>query len=239
MKKTIVNILKGIIEEKSTEFLKREPFKVYDVLIGEKVTPFNARLVLMTLLADTIKHIETTGCDKDELTRFIAGECGVTSDIATDMARVYDAIFGGEQLARLKEKELQGLEEFCRKSWEICADVAATWDCGQGFVSCDYSATIKVHCADKELIKNALAKELANNPYLQAEDIRQLIEEAFIDKVSDSFEDYVTAEPYYEPVVEDYYGNMIDEAEIFCKQFGLALESCDGEGSSSDFIPNY
>lgn len=235
----VAKALRAIIRDKSIEYLKREPIEVYDALLDSKVKPYSARLVLMSLMCGSVELVEKKGFDEKALTQFIEKECGLREEVAADIVQLYFLLFGEGRLQVLKDKELKGLDSFCRKSWTLDVDVDATWECNSGHVDCNYKATVVISVIDRNLAKEAIAKELKDNPFLKAEGIKDLFEEKLNEAVDDDFEGYVTAEEYYEPVPEDYDENFEDIVEEFCRKNGLRMNSYEGEGHSDGFDSDY
>ena len=235
----VAKVICAIIRDKSIEYLKREPVEVYDALLNSKVKPYSARLVLMSLMCGAVNQVEKKGFDEKVLARFFEKECGLRKEVAADLAQLYSLLFGDGRLQRLKDKELKGLDAFCRKSWTLDVDVDATWECDSGNVDCNYKATVVISGSDKTLVKETVAKELKANPFLKAEEIKTLLEDKLNEVVGDDFEDYVTAEEYYEPIPEDYDENFEDIIEEFCRKNGLCLKSFEGEGHSDGFDSDY
>lgn len=235
----VAKALRAIILDKSIEYLKREPIEVYDALLNSKVKQYSARLVLMSLMCGAVEQIEKNEFDEKLLARFIEKECGLREEVASDIVQLYSLLFGEGRLQVLKNKELKGFDAFCRKTWTLNVDVGATWECDSGHVDCNYKASVAISISDKMLVKDAIAKELESNPFLKPEEIKVLFEEKLNEVVSDDFEDYVTAEEYYEPVPEDYDDNFEYVADDFCKRNGLRLNSFEGEGHSDGFDSDY
>lgn len=127
------------------------------------------------------------------------------------------------------------LDEFSKKRWILDIEAEATWS--NGGTSKDYSMTTNVtfDVKDKEQFTTAIRKKQAFDAPEQMETIREIIESELQETVENDFNYYVTAEKYYEPVVEDYQENLNDVLRTFCISYGLSLIDSDYDSTESDY----
>ena len=85
---------------------------------------------------------------------------------------------------------------------------------------------------DKELVQ-----KLTKNPFLTKKKICDLFEKRLRNFLDDEFEDYCTAEDYYQPVVEDFGDNLEYDLKKWCEQTGFEIVSCDGDGDDEGYEP--
>lgn len=85
-------------------------------------------------------------------------------------------------------------------------------------------------------VAKVLKEKLDKNPFLTDEDIYDFFDEKLQQELDLDFEQYVTAEKYYEPVAEDYGFEYF--LEKVCKQYGLEVLCWEGDGDTSDCEPD-
>ena len=71
LEKQLGTILKQIIDQESLNYLKTNPFGVYQNLIDKDVAEHSARLILMTLLAKIPEKLERNNWDLETLIQYI------------------------------------------------------------------------------------------------------------------------------------------------------------------------
>ena len=102
LEKQLGTILKQIIDQESLNYLKTNPFGVYQNLIDKDVAEHSARLILMTLLAKIPEKLERNNWDLETLIQYIQKECCLNQDAAETLANLYEKLFSSENRVNLK-----------------------------------------------------------------------------------------------------------------------------------------
>mgnify|MGYP006906617628 CR=1 FL=1 len=89
------------------------------------------------------------------------------------------------------------------------------------------------------MAKKTITKLLEKNPFTTADKIYDCFSKRMSKALDEDFEEYVTCEDYYPPVMEDYYMNGEEALKECCGKLGLEVVSFDCDGSMSDFEPDY
>lgn len=92
LEKQLGTILKQIIDQDSLNYLKTNPFGVYQNLIDKDIAEHSARLILMTLLAKIPEKLERNNWDLETLIQYIQKECCLNQDAAKTLARKIESI---------------------------------------------------------------------------------------------------------------------------------------------------
>lgn len=235
LEKQLGTILKQIIDQESLNYLKTNPFGVYQNLIDKDVAEHSARLILMTLLAKIPEKLERNNWDLETLIQYIQKECCLNQDAAETLANLYEKLFSPENRVNWKQRVNEGFIEFCGRSWHFKLKAESAWNNDGCCVDAEFSASFDLEVCDKEILVGQLKALLTSNPYVKAEAIYQHTEKILKAELSKDFDGYVTAEDYYPPVAEDYGYNYEEIINEFCGNYGFKVSDLEMDGETSDY----
>lgn len=221
--------LKKLIETNGPDYLTREPYEVYQCLLDEKVSRTNAALILFTLVSETAEKAKES--EQKELSDYIRKNCCLQKKKADQLAEMYCQLFSRDHLEQWKDKAESGLKEFCEKNWNFQWDCSKEWHQGSGFVECTCEITAEFQTDNPDIMKERFAAKLQENPFLTASEISDDLKSVLSEMLDDDVDEFVNADDYYEPWMEDY--DCQDVLEKFARQYGMKLldHSCDGDTS--------
>lgn len=232
----VVGKLKEIIDNNGLDYLTEEPYKVYEILIEEKVADKKMAGALLYLLTTEISGNVKPVDDISFLSKHIQKECSFNKKMSDQLAKILIALYSQDNENEWKNKDLAGLKNFCREKMTVKWEGFATWSVSGGRVDCYFNADI-VLAPTKNLVVNVdLEKKLKKNRFMKAEAISCYYEKELRKYLDSEFEEYCTCEDYYQPVVEDF--EIEYYVKEWCKKNGFKLISCDGEGDDSGFEPD-
>ena len=234
-KTAIAKRLKKVIEENGLDYLMENSFKIYSLLLKEKVaSPLSARMILLTLLAKV--HLKAKElADAKELAQYIQRSCCLNKEMADFLSSIYVELFSAENQEEWKKKAGMGFDDFCRREWEFSWDGDCEWRHRGGTMDCSCSATARIKIVNPQQLGSELQQMLEKNPFIASSDIFDYYQFILCDLLDSDFEEYCTSDDYYPPVVEDYNGNFYDIVEEFCKKYGMQLIAYDYSGDIYDF----
>lgn len=232
-----IDELKEIIEQNGPDYLSGEPYRVYQRLEeSEKVSKETAGLLLYALVSDIPSGV-TPDTDFALLSKKIQTRCSLNKKAADFLSMVFLGLYSRENKENWKEKELEGLRQFLEDEFVCKWKGFAVWDEGNGTVDCYYQAEIRMTPTEDVAADKGLTELLEKNPFVKKEAISQYFEEALTDYLDSEFEDYCTADDYYQPVCEDF--DAEDCVSEWCGKHGFELVSCDGGGGDGGYEPKY
>ncbi len=234
--KEILAILLAIIEEQGPEYPEKNPYPTYTAMLDKGADARKARLVLLTLLAGIPEKARKA--TKEELVEAIQKECCLKSKPAESLATLYTKLYSTSQKAAWEEKKEEGFHAFCEGTWQLEWEGEATWRSRGVHLDCSASIVADVVVVDKTLAHEAAAGLLQKNPFIDAEDLWEYFSGRLTDPLDGELEYYVTAEEYYEPYMEEFWGNTYLKDR--CKKMGLQIveDTAEYEADSGDYIPN-
>lgn len=227
-------ILSELITTKGPNHLQKAPMSVYKALLEDDVAPKLARILLSALLADAAAKAQALSAQ--ELSTDLQNSCGLQEDAAEEAAQIFSNLFSPASIESRKALEGTGFREFCKTVWKYWWAGDATWRSGVAHIDCIAEAEASITVEDVKLAQKAAAKLLEMNPFVSADAIRTELGRRLSAKLDSSLEDYVTAEKYYAPYMEDYAGLCESDLRDCCKKFGLRLECCSVDVDSTDYI---
>ena len=228
--------LKSIIDDEGIGYLSREPYKVYESLLECMVEPALCRAVLSVFLAGIMDKVE--GTDITVLSRWIQSECFYKKGMADNLAGMFISLFSDENKAAWDEREEEGFRNFCDSEWKYKFHGEHTWHHGGGSEDCWVDIEIDLEVAKPESFKELIEKALAKNLFLSEDAIFELLSKSLDSTLQRDMEDYIEAETYYEPYMEDYGSNAEYVLKDFCKKYGLKMVYFECDGSESGFEPD-
>ena len=228
MKKEI-SVLKELIEMNGPDYLSEEPYEVYQNLLEEKADPVLSGMILYTLVSGIAEKAESV--NRDELSSLIQKKCFLKKKQTDQMADLYSSLFSEENLRQWKAKEGYGLKEFREQPWNFQWDCEKEWHQGDGYVECTCAVTAEFQVEDASVLKERFHKDLQENSFLTAEEIGDHLKTDLSEMLDDDVDEFVNADDYYEPWMEDYDCEVI--LSVFAEKYGLKLidYSCDGDTS--------
>lgn len=235
MKETLA-ILLAIIAEQGPEYPEKNPYPTYTAMLDKGADARKARLVLLTLLAGIPEKARKA--TKEELVEAIQKECCLKSKPAESLATLYTKLYSTAQKEVWEEKKEEGFQAFCEGTWRLDWEGESTWWSRGVHLDCSASIVADVVVVDKELAHKAVAGQLKDNPFIEAEDLWDYLSDKLTDPLDEELEDYVTAEEFYEPYMEEFWGNTYLKDR--CEKFGLQIveDTAEYGASSGDYIPN-
>ena len=234
--KNVAEKLKEIIDNNGPDYLSEEPYKVYKILVEEKAVDRKTAGALLYLLTTEVSSGVKPGADMSSVSKLIQRECSFNKKMADRLAEILIALYSKDNEKEWKNKDLAGLENFCKEKLTVKWEGFATWSVSGGGVDCYYNADIVLAPAKNLVVNKDLEKQLRKNRFMKAEEIRSFYGRELRKYLDREFEEYCTCDDYYQPVVEDF------EIEYYlkewCKKNGFKLISCEGEGDDSGFEPD-
>lgn len=232
--------LKILADEQGAEFLSREPWKTYQKLVKHpNADPRLARLALMTLLADPASWIGDHGADAEGLERYLEDECSLSARAAAGMAQMYCELFSAENMETWDGRRGEGLRAFCSKPQELSVEACSVWDNGSGSITCSFSATVEVEVASEDKLQRVFAPDLERAPFIPEREVRSTLQKLLQCELQGDFDEYVNADRYYEPYVDDYVMNFRYVLDEFCDTYGLKLVGFESTCDQTDYELNF
>ncbi|MCD8241374.1 MAG: hypothetical protein LUD73_02960 [Lachnospiraceae bacterium] len=229
--------LKKIIDRKGISCLTTEAYTIYRELLNSDAADERlSRLILLTLLAGTAQKA-TLGVEK--LSDYIQTECCLKKSTSDDLALLYTSLFCAKNQKEWADKQDSGLKDFYNQKWQFDLDAYSEWHSSGVYVEARFHTTTKLTVSDRSLVKKEMKKQLEKNPFTTSEVIFRHFKEILQATLDKDFEYYATCEEYYPPVAEDYVINYEDLLKNFCKQYGFSILSCECDGETSDYIPEF
>ena len=229
----VLAFLAESINKNGPDSLQREPWKVYGAMMKQELDPFQCRLVLTSLLAGACEKAQKT--DAEHLAAFLQKSCGLRKKPAEELAAMYADLFSAGRRSAWDANQDEGFREFCSETWEYKWDGEGAWHRGGGHYDCSSSITLTFSVADPAKTRKVVEKVLERNPFTSAEKIFDHLSKILDGELDEEMEDYVTAEPYYPPVMEEFDENAEDVIQKFCEKTGLKYTDFNCEGDMSDF----
>ncbi len=238
MKERIVELLKEIIDREGPNYLTDYPFEVYLKMKEDPdIDPEMSASLLHTLVLDIAKPIRgSKRIPKDALAEQIKQKCHFTQKDADWFADLYLSLYSNANKAKWKGKKNSGLQEFLKRKWVAVWDGYSRWDDGNVYVECTYMATFTISALDSWKADKTLEAELRRNPFLTDEDVAQHYIDRLNKYLDGKFNWYCTCDDYYPPVAEDFEAE--EYVEDWCKENAFELVDFEGDGNTSDYIPN-
>lgn len=200
--------IKGIIDDEGIEYLSREPYEVYERLLECRLKPGLCRCVLSLLLAGIIEYVNGKDTpDVMESSKWIQAECFYKKSVADGFAEMFVSLFSEENMSDWKERSEEGFRAFCEREWEYKYHGEHTWHHGGGSEDCWVDIEVNLEVQKLEFFKKLVQSELSDNPFLSDDAIFELLSKALGSLLQRDMEEYIEAETYYEPYMEDYGSN--------------------------------
>ncbi len=228
----IVEALSSLITREGYKVLYIDPYWVYTSLLEEKCDKEASIIILCALTGGVGK----TSKKKEVIEKEIKN-LPFNDDAVSFVFSVFTSLYSSRQRKEMKRVERAGLEEFLSREWTVMIFLQAEWvDKYNTSInySFDYSITFSV--CDRDKVEKEMEKEIRNNPFIKAEDILEKYRSELQRSVNSDFENYVTADDYYEPNIDDYDSESGDGAiEKYLESHGM--EFLESEYSYSDDSP--
>ncbi len=243
MTKSVENIenrLKDIVDKKGPSYLTEEPFEVYrELLDSVDADKKTVDAVLHFLVSGLPERAFAPDADPVLFSGLIQEECSFNKKMSDRLATIFLSLYSKKNEKEWEERKFEGLRQFLKENFTCTWNGFSIWDEGNGTIDCYYKAEIvlsptEMIAADKEL--TALLKK---NPFLEREIIQELFAGRLSEYLDDQFEEYCTADDYYQPVVEDFGINMNYDLPKWCSENGFEVVSCDGDGGDDGYEPKF
>ncbi|MBR2811367.1 MAG: hypothetical protein IKD69_08305 [Solobacterium sp.] len=232
MEEKLVTLLKGIIDHNGPEYPVNNPYEVYRTVVHQEAADQKTAAALMyTLLMqipDAAKKMK-----EEELVRFICIQCSLKKEMAEKLAEVYLAVYSASNQKEWESQIGAGLREFLEQEWEFQWDGTSRWNGPSVYLDCYYHAEVCVAAKAKAADDKELQAMLKKNPFLEAGTIAEHFRKSLCDCLDRDFEEFCTAEDYYEPCIDDF--ELEYYAKEWCQEHGFALLECEGSGDTGDY----
>lgn len=236
---SMVECLKGMIDNNGSSYLVDEPYEVYKALvISGKADRKTASAMLHFLVSQTLEYINPD-YDAEELSKVIRRECSLNKRMADRIAITMYTLYSGENKKKWKSNELRGLKQFLSEQFICTWKGFAVWDEGNGTVDCRYEARIILVPTKDISIDSELSQHLKKNSFMKKEAIHDLFEKRLKEYLDYQFEEYCTEDDYYQPVVEDYGINLEYDLKKWCEENRFEFVSVEGDGGDDGYEPKY
>ena len=227
--------LKEIVNEKSPKYLTNEPYAVYRRLIDCYAADTQMAGAIMYFLVSDLAEEARNVTDHEALSGTIRKQCFFNKKMSDALATIFLTLFSSDNEQAWKDKELEGWKQFLKDEFTFSWKGFSVWDYGTGTVGCHYEAEISMRPTEHVEIDSVLAKSLKRNPFLTKGEIAEHYVKIIKDYLTNDFEEYCTEDDYYQPVVEDYFGEA--NLKWWCEKKGFELVAFGGEGWDDGYEP--
>ena len=227
--------LKEIVDEKSPKYLTDEPCAVYRKLIDCCAADTQMAGAILYFLVSDLTEEARNGTGHETLSKTIRKQCCFNKEMSDALATIFLTLFSADNKQAWKDKDLEGWKQFLKDEFPFSWRGFSKWDYGTGTVSCHYEAEITVRPTEHVEIDSVLAKALKRNPFMTKGEIAEHYIKIIKDYLANDFESYCTEDDYYQPVVEDYFGE--DNLKWWCEKNGFRLVKFDGNGWDDGYEP--
>ena len=234
-----VNFLKEMIDKNGPSFLTDEPYEIYTGMIKTNTADRKTAAAILYILVNGILKDAGTEKSAEELSERIRSDCGLNKRKADQVAGILHALYSDDHKKEWENKDLEGLKEFLAEEFRCTWKGYAVWDAGNGTVDCHYEAEIVLEPTETISADKELAQKLKKNPFMTKIEIHDIFEKRLKKYLDDEFEEYCTCDDYYQPVVEDFDGNLEYDLPEWCKKNGFEFVSCDGDGDDDGYEPKF
>ena len=165
----------------------------------------------------------------------IQKKCCFNKQIADRLATIFGALYSEEHKAEWDKNEMAGWNQFRKSKVKWNWKGTSVWTVSNGSVTCHYEAEIVLKPMKQIKPDKEIAKILQENVFLIREVIAEHYKKSLCRHLDYEFEDYITCDDYYEPVVEDF--EIEYHIKEWCKKNGFEMISCEGEGEDGGYEP--
>ncbi len=190
----------------------------------DNIDPSLVKMFIYSLDFDIEKEIKGHLDDKECVISRISELTFLDRNKCIELSKIYLHLYSKDEINKRKHSFGCGLDEFIRTKHKCSWKGNANWVYTNGFTR-SYTGTMECECevSDAEIIKYDLDDRLNKNPYPSNKSIEKIYND-IINKITDEeFEDYVTAEKYYEPCIEDLEGDFVDRLNFYLNEYGIDI----------------
>ena len=149
---------------------------------------------------------------------------------------MYRKVYSRENQEEWEEKANAGFKEFCSSSWKYDWEGEDRWspyDSPHVYISYGYRVSCVLTAENLEKVSEYFHLQLANHPFLDAEEFFSILAEDLDMQIEKAFADSgEILDDYYPPSGEEfYYKDIFDN---FCQSHGFRLEDFEENGYASD-----
>ena len=137
--------------------------------------------------------------------------------------------------APAKAKKLSGFNDFCDGTWQYEWSGRMEWHSGGGYVECTCKVYAEICVSDSAKLKTVLGPVLKKNPFISSDRIYSEIKKILAGTLESSMSEFVNADDYYEPYMEDY--DCGPALEKLYAETGLEVTGYSCNGETSEWIP--
>lgn len=235
----IVEYIKKLIDRNGPRYFKNEPYEVYRDLLEAGATDRNTAALILHVLASAVVIDADHSYDEDMLSDTVRKECGINKRKADWIAHILSTVYSDDNKKEWERKNQEGLNQFLKEKFICSWNGFAVWDAGNGTVDCHYEAEITMMPTKTITRDEELSQKLKENPFMTKDSIHELFASRLIEYLSNKFEYYCTEDDYYQPVVEDFGGNMEYDLPEWCKENGFELVAFVGDGDDGGYEPKF
>lgn len=230
-----VRELKRLIDKNGRNYLQDEPYLVYKELVASENADKSLAGAILMVLVDGCWSRPQNLTGQDVLSKRIQDRCYFKKKMADKLAEIFISLCSEKNEEEWKKNDLAGWREFMESEFTYHWKGFSVWFVSNGSVSCHYDADIVLRPAGNIQPDKEMSKSLKKNSFMTAEVIAEHYRKQLKECLDDEFEDYVTCDDYYEPVVEDF------EAEYYvkswCQKNGFEMLSFEGDGHDDGYEP--
>lgn len=225
-------ILKKTIADHGPKVMTDEPYSVYAALLSAKACSKKTAALILYLLASGLDFAALCP-DEEALSAAVRKELALGKKAADSVASIMCSLYSADNEKEWQEKHLEGLSQFLGEQFVCTWSGFATWRFKGVSLDCSYDAEIVLQPTKAVQKDKELAALLAKNPFLAKDAIHDLFANRLQKHLDAEFEDYCTAEDYYEPVLEDFELEYI--VTEWGKENGFDFVECSGNGDTGDY----
>ena len=234
---TEVATLKYLIDVNGPNFLRDHPYEVYQKLLGTPTTDDKTSRAILFALVSNIDKIALQERDYLTLSSIIQNDCDLKKKTSDKLAQIFLELYSDENIKEWKDNNLSGWKDFVVQNLKVDWEGCSVWSYRGGSVTCHYNAKIALKPLENIQPSEELLEELKKNPFMDSYDIGRFYQDSLTKYLDDDFDEYVSADDYYEPVVEDF---GVDYAvKDWCKKNGFEMISSEGSGHDDGYDPDF
>lgn len=229
----IAEKLREIITREGQDYLEDYPWDVYKELKEDKLGKKEILAVVLMTLVIGIPSVARKIQDPKKLCAQIQKKTGLGKPMADQLSEMYCQLFSAENEEAWADKNEAGLRAFLEKEWEFEWKGYQNWEYGGGYLPCRYEAKMVLQVTEDGIKDDVFYAMIRKNPYMTEDQIAEYFQAELQKKLNDEFEEYVTGDDYYEPVVEDFEAE--EYTDDWAKEHGFELLSFEGDGETGDY----
>jgi len=233
----ITDKLKETIDNNGPDYLSDNPYQVFKILVNSMTADIKIAGAIFCVLVNNLHMHAMDLNDAESFSDEIKKTCGFNKKISDLSANVFIELYSDKNKENWKEKLNEGMKEFLEDEIKLEWEGFSVWKTYNGSVDCHYNAEIVFKPTLNILQCSKIKKSLDKNPFMKKEEFLKFFKKSLKDQLDTDFEEYCTCDDYYEPTAEDFEADYY--ASEWCSKNGFELISCDGDGYTDDYEPDY